>query len=74
MNVIPIDAYGRRLRVGQSIRVWWNTSEPNNQAKILAILPYTGCYPKIFSCVLQLPAPGTRKGWIEMAWQQGDRR
>lgn len=54
--------------VGDKIQVWWRTDD-NNRATILAVLPYTGKFPKFFNCVLRLTAPNTEKGYLEMAYK-----
>jgi hypothetical protein len=57
---------------GRKIKVWWETGEPDNMATILEVLPYTGRYPEFCDCVLKLPAPRTRRGWLEMAYNSKD--
>jgi hypothetical protein len=64
-----------KLKVGGHIHVWWSTgcknAEDENIATILAILPYTGCYPQFCDCVLKLNSE-TPRGWTEMAYRAGD--
>jgi hypothetical protein len=56
-------------KVGDKIRVWWNTFDKddngNNLAFILEIRDYTGPL-KYIKEILKLTAPGTKRGWIEM--------
>jgi len=61
-----------KMKVGAMIRVWWKCDNNRNMATILAILPYTGRYPKFSDCVLRLSAPGTNRGWVEMSYHSSD--
>lgn len=51
--------------------VWWETHDgrPAGQhmAKVLAVNPYLGKYTDMFTHTLELSAPGTRAGKLEMA-------
>jgi hypothetical protein len=53
--------------------VWWATGQRNDHgqpmARVIQVLPYTGRYPQLFNAVLQLHAPDTRSGRLEMAVQ-----
>ena len=65
----------RPVRVGDRIRVWWNTGVVENGSNVdtvLAVLPYTGRYPKLCDCVLRLPSTKCYRGWVEMAYHSSD--
>lgn len=47
--------------------VWWAGDQPDGSASVLAVFPYDGVYKELFTHVLRLSAPNTRRGWLEMA-------
>jgi hypothetical protein len=47
--------------------VWWAGDQPDSSASVLAVWPYVGAHKEWFTHVLQLAAPGTSRGWLEMA-------
>ena len=57
------------VKVGDLYPTWFS-GKNHGCSTVLAILPYTGCYPQWFNCVLRLSAPNTSRKWIEMAIQQ----
>lgn len=57
------------VKIGSLIPVWWDTqSDPPNMARVIEVLPYTGRYKDMFDVVLRLSDPGTKRGWLEMAY------
>lgn len=54
--------------IPEFVKVWWETSIPNNMAKVLRHYPYTGRYKEHFTHVLVLDAPNTRKRELEMSY------
>lgn len=61
---------------GDTHPVWWETGQRSADgtpvAKVMGVRPYTGRYPQFFTHVLQLSAPNTRRGWLEMTIKEGE--
>jgi hypothetical protein len=54
------------MKKGDMFKVWWST--PNsNFAKVLEVSDYAGRYKSMFTHVLKLEAPNTKRGWLEQA-------
>ena len=54
------------MKVGDKYPTWFSDM-PDGMSTILAIEPYRSFrYPKMFSFVLRLTAPRTRRGWMEL--------
>ena len=68
----PIEIMEMDCAMQFTLRVWWRTNRPDNQALVLARLPYRGRYTEWFDAVLRLEAPGTRYGWVEQAVRLSD--
>jgi hypothetical protein len=60
-----------KKKVGDKITTPFS-DQPDKQSTIVEILPYRGKYPQWFNCVLVLTAPRTKKGTIEMAYENGE--
>lgn len=54
------------IKVGDTYPVWW-TGDKGSMATVLGISPYRGRYTEMFTHVLKLAAPRTRRGSLEMA-------
>lgn len=50
----------------------WFSKDESGRSRVLACFPYRGRYPEMFTHVLRLSAPATRRGWIEMAVNMGE--
>ena len=59
------------LKADDDYAVWWDTGRTNergeNVARVIAISPYRGKYPKFFNAVLTLSAQNTEFSVLEMA-------
>lgn len=55
-------------RVPKFVKVWWQTSRPDNMARVISTQPYEGRYPQFYTHVLVLEAPRTHSGTLEMAY------
>ena len=58
------------IKEGDEYPVWWYTGKREgswNMAIVLEVKPYTGLYKHIYSKVLRLSAPNTKRGWLEMS-------
>ena len=58
--------------VGDEIRTWFS-GRPNGMSRVLAIRPYQGRYSQWYTHVIQASAAATDRGWMEFAYQAGDR-
>jgi len=53
----------RPIQAGDRVQTFWNDA-----AEVLETLPYTGRFPEHFNVVLRVSAPSTRRGWLEVAF------
>lgn len=62
---------GEKIKVGKEWPrpVFWDTGDGREAgqhlATVIGIKPYTGRYPELFTHVVRLTAPDTRRGWME---------
>jgi hypothetical protein len=60
-----------RVEVGGVYPVWWDTEDGRPAGKhfatILDIRPYTKMFSDIYTHILKLSAPSTKRGWLEMS-------
>ncbi len=59
-------------KVGGYLPVWWETGggtydSGHYKAKVYKVYPYTGRYDEWFSWIARVEAPGTIRGWMEIA-------
>ena len=53
------------FKVGAAYPTWFS-GNADGLSRIVAVKPYTGIYPQWFTHVLELTAPNTNKGTVEM--------
>ena len=52
------------LKVGDTIRFWFNGGGINGESTVMEVLPYRGNYKDIFSHEIKITAANTRKGFM----------
>jgi hypothetical protein len=56
------------VKVGDSVKAWFTGPDLDGSSTILDIIPYTGTYPELFNCVLQISST-TQRGYCEMSYR-----
>ena len=51
--------------VGDKVLTWFS-DEPDGKSTVLEVRPYTGWYKDMYTHILRLSAPRTKRGWMEM--------
>jgi hypothetical protein len=66
MKISAQEAQSALYEAGRQYPSWFS-GRSDGLSTIIAVLPYAGRYREHFTHVLRLSAPGTNRGWMEMA-------
>ncbi len=67
-DMIPEQAEWKELpSIGQRMETWFSDRE-DTLSVVLGVRRYTGRYTNLFTHIIRLTAPKTKRGWMEMSW------